>query len=92
VDEFRVESVPDARGYRVPARVGRAGFEQRVSEVLDRWPGRDHTYFRVCTEAGDVLILRHAQPEGSWELVFFERAPDRDSGRGGQRSGAEPSS
>lgn len=72
-ESFRVECEAGPEGSRVPARVGLHGAMQRVARVLDRWPGADHCYFRVRTEAGDLWILRHDERAGTWELVFYRR-------------------
>lgn len=44
-----------------------------VSEILDRWFGPDHRYFKVRGGDGGTYILRHGTSEGLWELVMYER-------------------
>ncbi len=65
------------RGSRlVPVRFGPSGIEHQVAEVLDRWPGEDHQYFKVRTTDGDSYILRYDAARGAWEVsVFREGEP-----------------
>lgn len=60
-----------ARCRTPPFRLGNAARE--VREVLDRWDGQGHRYFRVRDDAGAVLILRQDVEAGTWRLHFFER-------------------
>ena len=43
-----------------------------VVEVLDRWLGLDHRYFKVKAADG-LYILRNEILSGDWELTMFER-------------------
>jgi hypothetical protein len=72
VDDVLVECRPDARGESVPRRFGWRGAMREVVEVVDRWPGEGHRYFRVRDDTGAVLILRHDTARDAWRLVFFE--------------------
>jgi hypothetical protein len=57
-----------------PTRFGPTGREHRVAEVLDRWPGEGHEYFKVRTTEDDLYILRLDTNEQTWEVsVFKER-------------------
>jgi len=56
-----------------PAAFGRSGALRPVAEVLDRWPGEGHRYFRVRTADGAVQILRHDEDRDRWVLHCFER-------------------
>ncbi|WP_373499669.1 hypothetical protein [Desulfococcus sp.] len=44
-----------------------------VAEIIDRWLGPDHRYFKVAGEDGGVYILRNDLANSSWELVFYSR-------------------
>lgn len=44
-----------------------------VREILDRWLGEDHRYFKVKGDDGDTYILRHDTGSDSWELTHFAR-------------------
>jgi hypothetical protein len=66
--EFRLEGEK-----RVPLRFGRGEALQQVAEVIDRWHGIGHCYFRVRTPDGDCYILRLEESAGTWEVWSFER-------------------
>ena len=61
----------DPRGEPVAVVLGDPAALERVAEVVDRWPGSDHDYFRVRTERGDQFILR--RDGGAWQVVFYRR-------------------
>lgn len=74
VDDLRVECDRVGGQESEPRRFGWPGAPLReVVEVVDRWPGERHRYFRVRDETGAVLILRHDRQRDAWQLVFFER-------------------
>ena len=56
----------------VPVRFGYAGRSLMVVELLDRWDGDDHRYFRVRTRGGGVYILRRDDNTRLWQIWFFE--------------------
>jgi len=76
VAELWVECRPDARGEPVPGRFGHAGVPaeeaREVVEVLDRWEGEGHRYFRVRDDGGARLILRHDTDRDAWRIHFLE--------------------
>jgi hypothetical protein len=43
-----------------------------VREVLDRWLGEDHAYFKVVGEDGVRYILRRDDHHDRWELILME--------------------
>ena len=51
-------------------RIGRRRLD--VVEVLDRWPGSDHRYFKVKADDGAVYILRQDTTLQIWQLVLFD--------------------
>ena len=59
----------------IPRGLARLGFsddsEPAVAEVLDRWDGDAHRYFRLRADDGCVYILRHDLRGDFWELRFF---------------------
>ncbi len=71
--EIRVECSPGSG--QPPRAFELAGRRVTVAEILDRWPGRDHRYFKVRSSDGAVYILRHDPGSDRWELTLF------DSGR-----------
>lgn len=46
-----------------------------VIENLDRWCGRDYTYFKVGGDDGNLYILRQDETRDAWELIMFQRRP-----------------
>jgi hypothetical protein len=83
--ELPVECGRDERGDRVPRRFGRPPGVARVAEVLDRWWGRDHRYFRVRTEDGAQVILRLDEERSSWSVAFYAVSDGAGTGDGRER-------
>ena len=81
---LRVECAPDDGGRPVPVRFGVTGTMHDVVEVVDRWYGGDHRYFRIRTQDGAQFILRYDESRARWGVAFFE------SGRGPSNGGADP--
>lgn len=44
----------------------------RVREIIDRWYGEDHAYFKLIAEDGNLYIIRHNLEMDSWEMVMSE--------------------
>lgn len=59
-----------------PLRFGDGEATQEVAEILDRWPGADHDYFRVRTAGGGSFILRHDEYSDTWEIAAFDEADE----------------
>jgi len=64
-------------GEPVPLRFGRPGAMQEVAEWIDRWLGRDHSYFRVRTAQGVETILRRDERSGEWRIHFLDARSGR---------------
>jgi hypothetical protein len=78
-----VECAPDSGGREVPVRFGVAGAMHEVVEIVDRWYGRDHRYFRIRTRDGAQFILRYDEGRVRWGVTFFESGPaPSDEGAG----------
>jgi len=79
--EIQVECYAGYRGEERPVRfrIGRRRVE--VRQVLDRWWGPDHRYFKVRAEDGAVYILRLDLETGGWELTLYDRRVDGPGGR-----------
>lgn len=43
-----------------------------VREILDRWYGEDHAYFKLTGEDGTVYIIRQDRSSDAWELIPAE--------------------
>ncbi len=62
-------------GYRADERPEAFWLRRRriaVREILDRWLGEDHAYFKVTGEDGVRYILRRDDRRGRWELILME--------------------
>ncbi len=46
--------------------------ELRVEELLDRWYGEDHEYFKLRADDNCIYIIRYNRNEDFWELVMME--------------------
>jgi hypothetical protein len=43
-----------------------------VAEVVDRWQGEDHAYFKLIGEDGMRYLIRQDRGSDTWELILFE--------------------
>jgi hypothetical protein len=50
-----------------------------VRELMDRWYGEDHAYFKLAGEDGAVYLIRQDRTSDTWELILMEvpAAPTR---------------
>ena len=58
--------------------------ERRISvaEIVDRWYGEGHAYFKLMGDDGMQYLIRQDRTSDSWELVLFEvPSPVKESGR-----------
>lgn len=69
----RVECSSGHHGEEVPLVFFVGDRRIEILEVLDRWPGRDHRYFKVRGSDSGLYILRHDAPSGEWEITLFEQ-------------------
>ncbi len=72
--EIRVER--NAVGGRddSPTRIFLGGRTVEVIEVIDRWPGFDHTYYKVRGADEATYIVRE-DATGHWQLIMMDRMP-----------------
>ncbi len=70
---LRTECYSGHRGEETPRRFWAEERPIEVVEVLDRWLGPDHRYFKVRGDDGDVYVLRHDEGAGEWELWMYQR-------------------
>ena len=68
----RVQTEPSGEKRKGPAAFTLGEREFRVQQVLDRWDGSDHTYFRVIAEDDIIYILRHDIETGQWEVTTMD--------------------
>ncbi len=70
----RVQTKSAGKKVEGPASFTLGQREFRVQEVLDRWDGSDHTYFRVIAEDDIIYILHHDLETGQWEVTMMDAA------------------
>lgn len=68
----RVECALDDYGALLPRRLFLGATPIELAELLDRWPGADHTYFKLRAESGATFILRHDPVQATWELTLYQ--------------------
>ncbi len=44
----------------------------KVEEVLDRWRGEDHDYFKLKADDGALYIIRYDRESDVWELTLMD--------------------
>lgn len=44
----------------------------KVKEIIDRWHGEDHDYFKVKADDEYIYIIRYDRERDEWELVMME--------------------
>ncbi len=60
--DVRVDCYAGYRGEETPRRLEIDGRRVEVVEVIDRWFGPDHRYFKVLGDDEAVYLLRHDDP------------------------------
>jgi len=71
--ELKVECYAGYRGEETPRRLELGERRVEVVEVIDRWYGPDHRYFKLRGDDGAIYLLRHDELADRWELMLFER-------------------
>lgn len=84
---LRVACYAGYRGEQEPRRFWLGTRQVEVSEILDRWIGPDHRYFKVRGDDQGTYILRHDEPTGLWELALYNRGRDISNGEGDHVTG-----
>jgi dipeptidyl aminopeptidase/acylaminoacyl peptidase len=85
VFEVEVECSAGYRGEETPRRFRLFDRSVEVAEIVDRWIGEDHRYFKLLDAGGDRWILRYDEPRDRWEIALYEAS-------GGRALGTPPSS
>lgn len=75
----RVDCYSGYRGEQEPRRLQFGSRPIAVAEILDRWLGPDHRYFKLLGSDGDTYILRHDVVTHGWTLVFYRRGAATES-------------
>jgi hypothetical protein len=71
--EVRVDCYAGYRGEETPRRFFLGERQVEVLQVLDRWLGPDHRYFKVKGDDGGRYVLRHDTTLDTWELTHYQR-------------------
>jgi hypothetical protein len=77
--KIQVESYDGYRAGERPLRFHMGRKRREVVEILDRWYGEDHDYFKVRADDGGVYVLRYGRSEDSWELTQYSAAEVRQT-------------
>ena len=72
--KIRVECYAGHRGDETPRRIFFDDRTVEVTEVVDRWFGPDHTYFKVQGSDQATYIIRQEIPTHGWELTMYQSA------------------
>jgi hypothetical protein len=71
--DLKVDCYAGYRGEETPRSLELGHRRVDVVEVIDRWFGEDHRYFKLRGDDGAVYLLRHDEPADRWELTMFQR-------------------
>ena len=71
--QLAVDAYAGYKGEQTPRSFTINGMRHVVVEIVDRWYGETHGYFRVRTDGGERYVLRFHLDDGLWELVMQER-------------------
>jgi len=66
-----VECYAGSRSDERPTAIRIGGRRIAAREILDRWLGEDHAYFKLTGEDGAVYLIRQDLNQGGWELIQF---------------------
>jgi hypothetical protein len=72
--KISVESYDGYRAGEKPLRFHIGMNRREVVEILDRWYGEDHDYFKVRADDGAIYVLRYGRGEDDWELTQYSAA------------------
>lgn len=68
-DVIEVECYAGHKAEERPTRFRVGGEHRRVENVIDRWAGEDHEYFKVAADDCQVYLLRYDRRADVWTLV-----------------------
>jgi len=70
--DVKVECYSGYKAQERPVRFSLGKKVLNVVEILDRWYGEDHDYFKLLADDGNTYLLCYARDEDRWELTMFE--------------------
>jgi len=77
---IRVSTYAGYKGDERPTAFVLAQRTFQVREIVDRWYGEDHAYFKLIADDGNLYVIRHDAETDTWEMVMTETL--RSSGTG----------
>ena len=78
--KISVECYAGYRGEEAPRRLLFDGRPVEVVEIIDRWFGLDHRYFKVRGSDQATYIIRHDTQQDCWEMTMYQ-TPHMGDGR-----------
>ena len=72
--EVTVESYAGYRAEERPRSFSLDGHIYEVREILDRWFGPDHSYFKVRANDGNTYLLKYSLDDDVWTLELYRQA------------------
>jgi hypothetical protein len=73
---LKVDTVSGHAGMTEPVAFWLGENRVDVLEIVDRWPAKDYTYFKVAASDQASYILRHDAAPDTWELTLY-KSPGR---------------
>ena len=73
--KIRVECYAGHRGEETPRRLFLDERSIEIIEVIDRWFGPDHRYFKVQGSDRATYVIRQDIPTHCWELTMYQTPP-----------------
>lgn len=70
--QVQVECGTEFHDEQAPGRFFLGGRAVDVVEVIDRWLGQDHDYFKVRGSDSGIYILCHNVPHDMWEMTLYD--------------------
>jgi hypothetical protein len=67
-----VETYSGTRADERPLVIVHRGRRVAVREILDRWLGEGHAYFKLVGEDTVCYLIRHDLHSDTWELILME--------------------
>ena len=89
--KIRVESYDGYRACERPLRFHIGAKKREVVDLLDRWYGEDHDYFKVRADDGAEYVLRYGRVDDRWELTQYRaEGTDPSELKAGEASSQDP--
>lgn len=75
---LQVECYAGHKADERPLAFRHGGRQVRVADIVDRWYGPDHAYFKLLGDDGALYLIRHDQETDGWELILMETRTARE--------------